>query len=131
LEVLILVIFGLKDKPPSPPCVSEIIDEGSCCKNAYTCLKDSNVWSLLLIFGIVIGFVDAIGIISGIVLEDYEYSDGEAALFGLIFLVGGLIGSLFFGYIVEKQKNYRQMLIFLSLMTMITTPLMLGALGSR
>jgi cyanate permease len=90
------------------------------CTNLGKCFKDANVVRLILVFGIIVGFIDTIGIISGIILEDYGYSDSDAAIFGLIFLVGGIVGSLLFGCIVERFKNYKNMIILTAAMTAIT-----------
>jgi predicted MFS family arabinose efflux permease len=80
--------------------------------------------------GIVIGFVDALGIITGILLDDYGYSDSDAAIFGLIFLLGGILGAVIFGCIVEKFKNYRSMIILTALFTAIAPFSLLQVLPS-
>lgn len=90
------------------------------CTNICKCLKDFNTVVLIIIFGIVIGFCDCMGIITGIVLEDYGYSDSDAAVFGLMNLLGGIVGSLLFGCVVEKFKNYRNMIILTSLVTTVS-----------
>jgi sugar phosphate permease len=86
---------------------------------------------LILIFGIVVGFVDCMGIITGIILEDYGYSDSDAAVFGLFFLLGGILGSIIFGCVVEKFKNYRAMIIVTSFFTTIAPMTLLQMLPSE
>lgn len=94
------------------------------------CLKDKNVITLTVVFGLVLGIMNTYGTAIGIVCAQYGYSEDNASLFGAVFIVGGIVGSGVFGGIVEVYKNYRVATIMICVATAITPIALLFSLKS-
>ena len=82
----------------------------------------------MISYGIIVGFVNTCGTITGLMTADYGYSDSTTSLCGAIFIVGGIFGSALFGGITEVKKNYKFISVFLSCVTIIAPALFLIAL---
>jgi len=70
-------------------------------------LKNKHAMRLVWCFGLVIGYANTYGSIVGILCTALGYKDKAASLFGVVFIVGCIIGSAVFGAIVEMFKNYK------------------------
>lgn len=62
---------------------------------------------LLITFLMVIGAFNTLATIVSYLCSVWQYTDSEASLFGAMFIVGGIIGSIVFGIFVEKTQKYK------------------------
>ena len=70
-------------------------------------LKDKNAMKLVWTCGLVIAFANTYGSIIGILVNEFGYHDEVSSLFGIIFILGSIIGAVVFGVIVELFNNYK------------------------
>ena len=61
------------------------------------------VWT----FGLVLAFANTYGSILGILVNEFGYNDEIASLFGVVYILGAIIGAIVFGIIVELFNNYK------------------------
>ena len=70
-------------------------------------MSDRNAMILVVIFGLILGVMNTLGTIIGIITNQYGYTEANASLFGAIFIFGGIIGSGVYGGFVEVTKRYK------------------------
>ena len=69
--------------------------------------KNRNACVLIFTFACVLGFANTYGSVSGILVVALGYSDDVSSLFGMMFIIGSIIGAAVFGTIVEIFKIYK------------------------
>ena len=83
-------------------------------------MKNGNFIKLVCVFGVLLGVMNTLGTIIGIICAQYDFTDSQASLFGAVFIVGGILGSGVAGTIVELKKNYKVVTCVLSASTAVT-----------
>ena len=66
-----------------------------------------------------LGIMNTQGTVIGIIAAQYHYTNNQVALFGGLFIFGGICGSAVAGTIVEMKKNYKTMLTILAFLSTV------------
>ena len=59
------------------------------------------------VFGLVHGWMETLETTNGILSAALGYSPTDISMFGALFIIGGVFGSMVLGLIFEKKKKYR------------------------
>jgi FLVCR family MFS transporter 7 len=95
-----------------------------------TVFKNKNAVILLVTFGLIMALMNTYGTIIGILTAALGYEPAAASAFGATFIIGGIIGSAFFGVMVELKKNYRVVTIAICGISSVTPIALMFALKS-
>ena len=76
---------------------------------------------LLLIFGLIQGVFNTLGTIINEATAQYGFTSDDASVFGALFIIGGIIGSVCFGIYVESTRKYKLAVGLISLFSTIFT----------
>ncbi len=137
LSLGIIYIIFIKNKPPTPPSREVTVEKVLMFEGLKKLFSNFNFWILIITFLIGLGIFNTIlTFIEGIVIPKGHYS-AFAGLFGLLILLGGIIGSLIMSIISDKYKKRK---ILLNISVIIATisllgisftkdPILLGLLG--
>ncbi|MFX0134153.1 MAG: MFS transporter [Candidatus Hodarchaeota archaeon] len=137
LSIGVIYTILIKNKPPTPPS-DEISEEKVLMLEGLKKLfSNFNFWILIIAFLVGLGIFNTIlTFIEGIVIPKGHYST-FAGIFGLLILLGGIIGSLIMSILSDKYKK-RKILLNISILTATVSLLgisitsdyiMLGLLG--
>ena len=66
---------------------------------------------LLLVYGNINGTFTCLGTIINLATAKYGFTSGNASLFGGLFILGGVIGSVLYAVYLEKTHNYKLAMI--------------------
>ena len=64
-----------------------------------------------IIFALTMAAQNTYGQIIGELAATYGYSDVDITVFGICFIVGGILGCIFFGIILDNWHNYKTVLV--------------------
>ena len=101
------VLIFIKEKPPTPPSASRGSITTDVKGNVIKVLHNKNACVLIFCFACVLGFANTYGSVSGILVVALGYNDNVSSLFGMMFIIGSIIGAAVFGTIVEIYKIYK------------------------
>jgi sugar phosphate permease len=121
----------MREKPPSPPSSTSSIQNSSLKQDIVNVFKNKNAVILIFVFGIILALMNTYGTIIGILTAALGYEPAAASAFGATFIIGGIVGSAFFGIIVELKKNYRTVTIVICGVSSVTPIMLLFALKSK
>lgn len=74
---------------------------------------------MMVIFGLIQGVFNTYGTVIGEMVKTYDYHDYWAAVFGAVFITGGLVGSACFGVFVEIKRKYKLAVILICFFSII------------
>eukprot|EP01095_Lingulamoeba_sp_RSL-Kostka_P005943 TRINITY_DN1811_c0_g1_i2.p1 TRINITY_DN1811_c0_g1~~TRINITY_DN1811_c0_g1_i2.p1 ORF type:complete len:367 (+),score=99.90 TRINITY_DN1811_c0_g1_i2:310-1410(+) len=129
----VVVIIFVREKPPTPPSFSQIdSEETSLLKSLFVLMKDRNFWIVFITFGIGLGVFNTLATLLQQLVNGppYNYEDWQASVFGALVILFGIVGSGICGFLVEKYRVYKYVLlgtyflstIFLVLFTLLLAP---------
>ncbi|MFX1451626.1 MAG: MFS transporter [Promethearchaeota archaeon] len=137
LTIGIIYIIFIKNKPPTPPSSDIETEKVLMIDGLKKLFSNSKFWILIVAFLVGMGSYNTIlTFIEGIVIPKGLYS-AFAGVFGLLILLGGIIGSLVMSIISDKYKK-RKILINISIIiatislfgiSIVKDPILLGLLG--
>ena len=70
-----------------------------------------------IIFSLNIAAQNTYATIIGEVTAAYGYSDLDITIFGIAFIIGGMLGSVVFGIVLEKWKCYKIVLVIIMVLS--------------
>ncbi len=110
----------MKDKPPTPPAAEISTEKILILDGLKKLFKNFNFIILSIAFFIGMGiFNTVLTLIEGILIPKGHYS-AFAGIFGLLILIGGIIGSLLMSILSDQFKK-RKILLVISILTAIIT----------
>lgn len=109
----LLVIVFFKDRPKTPPSASAEVKKDAFKPSVKALLSNKNVLMMMVIFGLIQGVFNTYGTVIGEMVNAYHYTDSWAAVFGAVFIFGGLVGSAVFGIYVEIKRKYKRAVIMI------------------
>ena len=105
--IWILCLVFIREKPPTPPSSSCENVTKDVIGNIIKVSKNKNALILIFTFGLILGFANTYGSVSGILVNSLGFDDKAASLFGTMFILGAIVGAGIFGTIVEIYKIYK------------------------
>ena len=87
---------------------------------------NKNAMLLVLTFGFTLAFSNTYGSVVGVICLALGYSDSSSSLFGASYITGSVVGSAFFGAIVEIYKVYRTATITICALGVVSSALIAG-----
>jgi FLVCR family feline leukemia virus subgroup C receptor-related protein len=124
VAIFILCLFFFRNRPPKPPsstAFATIDKPGQFKKSIVNLLSNRNMLVLMLAFGQIQGTFNTLGTIVGEATAKYGFSNDDASLFGALFIVGGIIGSVVFGIYVENTRKYKLSVFLICFMSFGST----------
>lgn len=111
--LLVSIIFGFKDQPPTPASRAQEMkqnNEESYLKSIQNLCTNPGYWLLLITYGINVGVFYAVStLLNDTVTKyfDYEGVTEDAGMIGLVIVVCGMAGSMVCGIILDKTHAYK------------------------
>ncbi|KAG5892528.1 hypothetical protein JTB14_011117 [Gonioctena quinquepunctata] len=112
--ILVLLFFRARPRLPASPSQKQLMEttekSPSFLQNFKTLIKNKDYLCVLLIFGVVNGIWNSFGIlVNTIYLEYFPGSETDVGLIALLaIIIGGCIGSLVFGFILDKTHEFKK-----------------------
>lgn len=111
------------DVPPSPAAMLEEqdqhLEEMTTWQSVCSLLHNVDYMLLTLNFSLVLGLFNTLASVTGELLTLYGYSLTEIGTVLAISLIMGFLGSFFFGYLVDRTRAYRVLVIVMTSMAFI------------
>ena len=122
---LFLIVVFFRSKPIRSPSRSSLflnqqVQNVTLTQATLTLLRDWSYMNLLICFGIVIGSFYSISTLLNQMLEIQQYSSNTTSLVGTILVVVGIFGAYIFGWLADKTRAYKLLLIICVFGTMIS-----------
>lgn len=138
IQTLLMTVLSLpalifmQEEPPSPPSVvaNDTNNHMSMKEGIKALLTNKNYMMLLLTFNFIYGVHSAVGGTISLLGNHYGYSVAINSIMCFVYLTGGIFNSFFLGTVLDKYQCYRKMIIFISIMCIITLSLHLIAMPS-
>ena len=125
---LILIFCFYKNKPPLPPSRSSSLTSNHSNFDEYRLFdvlkllfNDKHYVNLLFCYGNIVGSFYAISTILDQILSSVGYEESTTSILGMIFVFLGIPGALLSGYIADRTRAYKLLLIlccFISFLSM-------------
>ncbi|MHA1376809.1 MAG: MFS transporter [Candidatus Helarchaeota archaeon] len=120
LTVGIIYIIFIKNRPPTPPSSEITVEKVLMFNGLKQIFHNSNFIILVLAFFVGLGIFNTIlTLIEGILIPKGHYS-AFAGFFGLLILLGGIVGSLVMSIVSDKYQK-RKILLIISMLIATTT----------
>ena len=104
---VLITVFFFKTKPitpPSPAANQRLDEEGQFWSSIKALLTNKNILYLMFVFAQVQGIFNCLGTVMGEAADAFGYDVDTASIFGALFIVGGIFGSVVFGVWVETTR---------------------------
>ncbi|XP_068897960.1 uncharacterized MFS-type transporter C09D4.1-like isoform X1 [Tenebrio molitor] len=124
--IFLVVLLFFRAKPPSPPSQSQIniveTDKPSTLEILKTMVKNKNYLLILLAFGSSNGMYSSFGImINGVYLNYFPGYEVEIGIIcAMAVVAGGCIGSVVFGYILDRWNRFKLTSFFIIISSAVT-----------
>ena len=106
LIALFWIIF-VQNKPPIPPSASASAKREPFWASFKKLWGDKQFLKLMVCYALMNAVFGNIATLIGVITEKYGFGAKERGYFGMSYLIGGIIGMYFFGYILSKTKAYK------------------------
>jgi predicted MFS family arabinose efflux permease len=113
-----------RDKPEVPPGPGTAQDDSPHPSMKDALIAMSKNWGFMcnnIIFTLLYSCQNALATVLGEIATVYGFEPEEASLFGVTIIVGAISGSILYGYLLEKLKNYKSVLVFICIASTIST----------
>ena len=119
-----IIIFA-RERPPTFPSysASRKQEHGRTRVEVRKLMKNKNYMILSLTFGCLYANTHSIGAIISSLTEPYGYTGKNNALFGGIFIISGIIGSVIAGVVLDKLKKFKFIVLMITVVSVIGTGL--------
>jgi len=125
-------ILWVRNIPPSQPsAIAGLVDVTQFISGSKELAQNKNFVLLFFVFSLIYGIYGALPSIISQLTEPYAYTDVDNAIFGSLFLVGGVISSFVVGVILDKFQNYKQQTTILCILSSIFSAFMFYCLPSK
>jgi FLVCR family feline leukemia virus subgroup C receptor-related protein len=94
-------------------------------------MKNKSYLYLVLGYATLYGTVTAVGAIINSLTKPFEYTSKDNSLFGAIFIISGILGSIVSGVFLDKTHKFKLTLIVVSISALILMTCNLFTLPSR
>ncbi len=116
------LIIKVDEVPPStPPKAAGTSDIQSILYDVKELFQNQNFVLLFWNFSIGYGFFCAILTLVNQIIAPYGYNNKDSSLFGLVFSITGVLGSIAIGSIMSKYRKYNTILKLTNFMILITS----------
>ena len=114
--ILILTICFFEEHPPYPPSLSQFyrLSAIKACKVKETTsildlLKNRNLVIFIIYSSINAGVFDAFTtLLNQMILKEFPDDNGKVGSIGILFILSGMLGSLFCGYLLDKLHKIQR-----------------------
>lgn len=113
--VLILVIAFFKAAPPLPPSPEQALKlQAASRKNGFflgvkRLLENRGFILLLFTYGLAVAVINSLGtLLNQLILSYFPGGEEFAGKVGLVFVIGGMVGSVIFGIILDKTHKFKE-----------------------
>ncbi|XP_076253573.1 choline/ethanolamine transporter flvcr2a-like [Rhynchophorus ferrugineus] len=139
IPVVVLIIFCFPKEPPLPPSIAqwderkkEQLDMRQYLKAYKKLFHNRGFVFHTIAYGINIGVFAAIGtLLNQFILEYFPNSEEDAGRIGLIMVSGGILGSIFFGVVLDKTHKYKETTMFVYFAAVLSLIVTMFTLSTR
>ena len=128
---LLFGIFLIQNKPKTPPSASASVKREPFLKSLKTLIKDVQFLKLMLCYGCMNAIFGNIATLIGELTTAYNFEATQRGIFGMLYLVGGVIGANIFGFILAKTKAYKVLAAIIPALTIGTIALFYFTLNAE
>jgi FLVCR family feline leukemia virus subgroup C receptor-related protein len=127
------MIIVAREKPPTPPSISaerkpEKLKFRSELKGL---LRNKSYLLLVVCYATLYGTVTTVGAVIASLTKPYEYTSSQNSLFGGVFIISGIFGSITVGIILDKFHKFKKVLMVISFTAVLFMSLVLVTLPSK
>lgn len=118
------IFFIIKNQPESPPSKSARRARRKGHSNLMASLKKLftklNFWLITFAYSLIVSLYVVLGASVGTISDSYGYSTDANSIFGLVFIISGLVGSFIQAILLDKFRKYKYQLIVIGLTTILS-----------
>ena len=121
-----------KDKPPTPPSISACKKEVRLDfkKELKGLSQNKNYLFLSVCYTMIYATVNSTGAIISSLTEPYGYTGKDNSIFGGVFIISGILGSIVCGIVIDRYQRYRMLVILIGSFSFFFTVLSFFTLPS-
>lgn len=105
------IFFLVKNKPSTPPSRSAKdvlgMKKKRILESIYKLIKMPNYWVIVFAYSLIFSCYIVLGASVGAISDEYHYSTSSNSIFGAIFVICGIIGSIVNAIVLDKFKKYK------------------------
>lgn len=134
IAATLFLVFGfifVQNKPPMPPSASASVKREPFFKSLVALIKDIQFLKLMVCYGLMNAIFGNFATLVGELTAAYGFEASKRGIFGMLYLVGGVIGANIFGFILAKTKAYRILAACIPALTIGTIALFYLTLGVK
>lgn len=110
------VFIFFRSKPPTPPSLSQDVtvvteEDYDLLHVLRSCLTNFNLWLLLLAFGAAQGTSYAVATLLNSFMTDQSYAYQDINVAGVVLTIGGVLSPALFGYLADKTRAYKALIL--------------------
>lgn len=105
LSIFVILLF--RSRPPTKPSPSAQVTRDNFRKAFRNIIRNKNFILLFIGFATILGAFNTLGTVIEQVTSQYDFTSDDAGMFGAVFIVGGLIGSIIAGVYVDSTKRFK------------------------
>ena len=104
-----LIIFTVRDGPPTPPSGNSNSNDKkfSLVKEFKVLIKNKNYIFLCIAYLFIHSNTAALSSMISSLTREYGYSGGDNGLFGAVYIISGIIGSVISGMLLDRFQKFR------------------------
>jgi len=80
-------------------------------------LSSWNFWALNFLFSFIYAVYNTLGAAVSVITEKFEYTSFDNSIFGVVFIVSGISGSILHGIFLDKYHKYKLQSILICLVS--------------
>mmetsp|Transcript_7812 Transcript_7812/g.7382 ORF Transcript_7812/g.7382 Transcript_7812/m.7382 type:complete len:98 (+) Transcript_7812:735-1028(+) len=82
-------------------------EENKFWKDMGKMLSSLNFWLLNIVFSFIYSIYNTLGAAVSVITEKFGYSSTDNSIFGVVFIVSGISGSILHGILLDKYGKYK------------------------
>lgn len=113
----------VQNKPPKPPSASASMKREPFFNSLKVLAKDIQFLKLMVCYGCMNAVFGNVATLIGELTSDYGFNASQRGIFGMLYLVGGVVGANIFGLILARTKAYKTLAALIPALTIGTIAL--------
>ena len=110
----------VRNKPPKPPSASASAQREPFFSSLKKLFRDVQFLKLMLCYALMNAIFGNVATLIGELTEKYDFKASQRGIFGMLYLVGGVIGANLMGYVLARTKAYKLLSALIPLTTIGT-----------
>ena len=119
-SLAIPIFFLVKNKPEIPPSKSARdvlkMKKKKILESMKKLIRIPNYWVIVFAYSLIFSCYIVLGASVGAISDEYNYDTSSNSIFGAVFVICGIIGSIINAIILDKYKKYKLQFVVIGIL---------------